>query len=188
MKQNRSNGQCLWVRGTALMYRLYYLPIAKARFRRHSNIPTALQVLERTSPVFKSLGTAITALVAHSLPNVCSRRLPSNRGHWHCRHKDGFSLALRPRSRYIFGGKPKICKIWQEASLVSLSVPKTLLFHQENASINAALNSHWCPKEDFEKTFNLKTSLLMCHLQHASLTPRKCAWKQGVIALTFLCS
>lgn len=57
---------------------------------------------------------------------------------------------------------------------VSLSL-KFLLFHQENASTNVASNSHWCPKEDFEKTFYLQTSLLMCHLQYASLTPGKSA-------------
>lgn len=66
-------------------------------------------------------------------------------------------------------------KIWQKASLVSLSVSKSLLFYQENASINVALNSHWCPKEDFEKKFYFKTSLLMCHLQYAPLTPGKFA-------------
>lgn len=66
-------------------------------------------------------------------------------------------------------------KIWQKASLVFLSVSKSLLFYQENASINVALNSHWCPKEDLEKKFYFKTSLLMCHLQYASLTPGKFA-------------
>lgn len=82
------------------------------------------------------------------------------------------------QSKYIFRGTTELCKIWQESSLVSLSVSKSLLFYQENASINVALNSHWCPQEDFEKKFYLKTSLLMCHLQYASLTPGKFAWKQ----------
>lgn len=85
----------------------------QSQIQKILHIPTALQVLQRTS-VLKSLGTAITALVARSLPNLCSRGLLSNRGHWHCRHEDGFSFALRPQSRYIFGGKPKICKVWQE--------------------------------------------------------------------------
>lgn len=39
---------------------------------------------------------------------------------------------------------------------MSLSVSKSLLFYQENASINVALNSHWCPQEDLGKKILFK--------------------------------
>lgn len=140
---------------------LYYISITRAMFRRHS-----------TSTYCSHYSQSLTH----------SRSLSSKRGHQHCRYED-FPLLWdsKPSNLAIYlEKKQKICKIWQEASVISLSVSKFLLFYQENASINVALNSHCCPKENFEKkpTFYLQTSLLMCHLQYASHTPGKFAWKQ----------
>lgn len=141
-KQNWSNGQCLRVLGPALKYRFFITfpspePCSEDAPHPHSTAAAGAYISS-----IKSLGAAaLTALVTHNLSNLHSRRPSSKRGHWHCRHEGGSSLAMRQQAlnpgtylegkqRYAKSGRKQVYYLLQSPnSCYSIRRMHPLMFH-----------------------------------------------------------
>lgn len=148
----------------ALHYLLHPSPKAsflRATFKRCS-APSQHSSLWRAHLLCLHHQEQLHLLLCTQLLRLTQKALSPKGGH--CTTSKGTLLWNIKPSIQVHREKQKISTIRQGTSLGCLPISKFLLFYQENASINVALNSQWCPKEDFEKTFYLKTSLLMCHL------------------------
>lgn len=135
VKQNWSNGQYWWVLGTALTYRLFIIfpspePCSEGTSQPHSTPAAGGHLLQSNHWEQLHLllsGYSQSLRFTQQKTFFCKRSLV-------LQHKGGFSLAERARKPAIQVGikrKKKIRKIWQEASLVSLSISKFVLFSQE---------------------------------------------------------